>query len=633
MALNNRASLKVQKFNLAVSYRINETENKLRDCRNVYSGQDRLIKRNGASRYNGVALPSSVLSTSYYEKSNSARSVLAKAGENIYSVAVAGQHTLLKSGLTSTTKHRAITLNDRHISVIEGDGLFSYDGAIFTQLGQVAPSGFGVDVWVGGSLAAETYGIKLTFYASGTGFETNASSAESYTLGAANLALKISGIPISAANKAVDKVRIYMSKGTGLYYYSGEVDLGTIRAYVYAEVSSSQVPPIVNAPPKAGGGKYLTTFNRKLVYAGNETYPNDVFFSEQDLPDAFDDDGDTNLVLYGEGNGKITGLATGFYSDGSMEPYLCIFKKSSIEVYSEKGGFARKVMVDPGIGCVSHDTIIVKSSGNVFFLSERGWRVIVNGSLIEDDKNNPLTLGNGDIDDIFTSYGYEYEVAKTQLENSHSVFYPPLDQYITWVAEGVSTDFKKAYVYEFSSSGGFKVYNFSVNCTCSCIAEDADGNKIVLYGSSNGFLHSHSILESKNDVDTSGTAISMETYAYTTWIVGKDYDATYNFRELVMRGVSSIQDVIIRGYINFITSEHNSNTLNFDPTGENSFILDISLLDVGLLAEGRMPVTDRTDINRTGECLSLGFYQNTLDADMQLISYQLDYNKNKNRNK
>ena len=90
MPLKKRASLKVKKFNLPVSYRINETEERLRDCRNVYSGQDRLIKRNGSSRYNAEALASGINSVSYYEKPDGTQKILAKAGTVLSSVAVEG---------------------------------------------------------------------------------------------------------------------------------------------------------------------------------------------------------------------------------------------------------------------------------------------------------------------------------------------------------------------------------------------------------------------------------------------------------------------------------------------------------------------------------------------------------------
>jgi uncharacterized membrane protein len=60
--------------------------------------------------------------------------------------------------------------------------------------------------------------------------------------------------------------------------------------------------------------------------------------------------------------------------------------------------------------------------------------------------------------------------------------------------------------------------------------------------------------------------------------------------------------------------------------------LDVSKLDVDSLPDERIPVTAIADINRTGETLIVGFYQDVIDANIGLISAQLVYNKNGNRN-
>ena len=47
-----------------------------------------------------------------------------------------------------------------------------------------------------------------------------------------------------------------------------------------------------------------------------------------------------------------------------------------------------------------------------------------------------------------------------------------------------------------------------------------------------------------------------------------------------------------------------------------------------ILGEERTVVTTTIDINRTAETIMVGFYQSILDANMALISAQIQYNKN-----
>jgi len=124
MPLKKRAVQEFKNFNLPLSYRVNDVDC-LRDCKNVFPNQGRLDTRYGFHRYNDTALVGAAVSLSYFKKTDGSKYILAKVGGSIYSVAESGAHSLLKSGLSTDTKHRGITLNNRHIIAVETDGLFS----------------------------------------------------------------------------------------------------------------------------------------------------------------------------------------------------------------------------------------------------------------------------------------------------------------------------------------------------------------------------------------------------------------------------------------------------------------------------------------------------------------------------
>jgi hypothetical protein len=629
MPLRGRSTIKVNNFDINVSYRVNEERLRLRDAVNIFSNQGRLDTRFGTSKFNAITLGSSVLSQSFFKTTGDSKKLLAKASTKLYSVAESGAHTELKTGLTSSTVHRAITLNNRHIVAVESDGLFSYDGTTFTQLGQAVPTAPTIVKAAGGSLTDATYEVAVTFYDSTNGFETNIGAASSQaTTETTNNTIEVSDIPTVAANGNIDKVRVYFrDASTTPWLFWEEISLGTATSTIDEDATSTQVPPTKNAAPTAGGGRFLTSFNRKFVYSGNPTFKNDVFFSEQDLPDAFDD-GSTAIRLFIPGNGAVTGIATGFFNDSLLDPFLVIFKKTSTHIYSEIGGTSRFATISNEVGCVSDQTIIVKN-GAVYFLSINGWRVIQNGLFVSKNKN-PITLSDGDLDDIFTSPGYIYELNKSDYGAFHSVYYPALDQYLTWVSEGASTGKTKAYVYEFKSSG-FKPYNFPVSAISSTMFEDSEGKDIVLFGDASGQIYKHSTGETKNDVDNNGAAVNIDAFALVGWLQGPDADATFNFRELLLRGLADADTLTVKAFFSYNLNDSSEQTYQFvDP--ESGFVLDISRLDEGIFSDGRTLVTSRADINRTAENIMVGFYQNEADGNIGLIALQLDFSKNGNRN-
>lgn len=128
------------------------------------------------------------------------------------------------------------------------------------------------------------------------------------------------------------------------------------------------------------------------------------------------------------GDGPSTGIATGYYRGDNAFPYLVVFKKRAISVFNSD---LQESRISDTLGCVAPDSIRV-INGDVFFLSAFGWRVITDGRLLQGENARPMTLGKGDIDDIFKTSGYEKELNKSDFENMFSVYYQELDQYLTW---------------------------------------------------------------------------------------------------------------------------------------------------------------------------------------------------------
>lgn len=629
MSLKKRSTLSIKKFNSGISYKV--IGDKLADAQNVYNNKDVTETRFGVARFNTTSLGGSVLSTSFFKSDSGDRYLLAKVDTVLYRVNASGAATAIKTGLTSTTKHRGITLDGRHIIAIETDGLFSYDGTTFTQLGQDAPSAGSVAIVAGGSLTTNNdYQVAFTFYASTIGFETNASESSIIST-TADLTIRVSSIDTTAENALIDKVRIYLKdvEGGGSYAFVTELALGTTTYDITAEPTSTQTIPTTHAKPITGGGKYLTSYGKKIAYTGNNTYKSDVYISEDYLPDAFDQTS-TARTLAVEGQGPITGIACGAFSDSNLDPYLVVFKKSSTTLYSDIGGNSRQVLLDPNIGCVSHDTIR-SVNGVIYFMSENGWYAIFNGVIIKDERGNPTSLAQGDIDDIFSRAGWDRELNKSQFTNFFSCVYSTHRQYWTFVAEGSNSSFNKAYIYE-RDIAGFRQFYFQTSFTSACEGEDDSGNTVVFLSDTTGIIFTYSVENELHDVDYAGTSQIIPAYAVLPFIIPDDIYSTYNFRFLTVRALTSVNDITGKVFSNFDLSDIGEHALSF-PDPLSGFVLDVSALDVGVLGDERSVVTTTVDLSRTAETIMIGFYQNILDANIGLISAQLQYNKNGNANR
>lgn len=630
MTLRFRAIKNYRPINVPVSYRVLD-QDKLSDARNVFNNEGVQETRYGIKRFNSTSLGGAPLSLSFFKDNSSNIYRLAKVGTVLYKVNASGAHTSLKSSLTSTTKHRAVTFNNRHIVAIEGDGLFSYNGTTFTQLGQAAPTGVSAVIAAGGTLVdTNVYKVGVTFYSSSTGFESNYFETNSVTAAGANKQIDVSSIPATAANATIDKVRIYLKNVTAnsSYLFVTELSLGTTTYSITAPSVSTVTPPTTHAAPISGGGKYLSVFGNRLAYAGNSSFPSDVFFSEEDLPDAYDDTA-TQLVLNIPGAGPITGLATGYFDDSHLDPYLVAFKKNSISVYSELGGIPKLATFEGNVGCVSAETIKVVN-GFIYFMSENGWRAINRGRLVVDSKEKPYSLGNGDIDDIFTRVGWNYELNSANYANFFSAYFVINSQYLTFVSEGANNTITKAYVYE-EKIAGFRVFEFKTVLTCAADGETDAGNSCFYLGDNSGYLFYYSSKNSRYDEDSSANQQSIPAYIIFSYILPGEDTNSYNFKTLTLRAFSSQNPLEVRCFANFDRIDGDTYSYDF-PSLSSDFTLDVSQLDVDTIGDERVPVTAMGDVSLTGETLSVGIYQDVISGNIGLISAQVALNKNGNRN-
>ena len=627
MTLRKRASSKTQEFSFPLSYRLNERNARYTRAKNISSIQKRTVTRHGTSRFNEEPLEAEILSCSHFVDNDGNDIKIVKAGTKIFKVNKENAHTVLKSGLSATTKHFGKTFRNRHIIVVEEDGYFQYDGTTFTILGQDPPITPTVALGLGaGNLSDATWKIKLTYYASTTGFETNASNeSASITTTAPNSRVVVSAIPTNPLNATIDKVRIYASKDGGSFFFVDEINLGTTTYNVDDDPDSAQTPPTTHAPPPAGGAKYLTIWNEKMVFAGNANFLNDIIVGESNLPDAVDDTGN-GLRLFAKGDGVVTGLGVGLYNDSALDPYLVYTKRKNISIYSEIGQLGREDIIEKTIGCVNNNTIIQRN-GNVYFMSDSGWRMIKNGQLVKDSKDE-ISLGLGDIDEIFKNQDFELALTRTQLENSFSAYYGELDQYMTFVADKGATTFENAYVYEFLLPG-FKYYEFPIQPTCAMSGQDSNGDEEV-YICAGRYIYKHSIREERSDVNDNNQTVPIDVLGRLIWLDGKDIATTYWFRDLIIRALNSENELNIYAYADYDESLVSEEDFDFSVDG---FRLDVSRLDIDRFGDARQIVTLSGDINRVAQTLAIEFRQNVIDGNVGLLELQLDYNKNGNLNR
>lgn len=648
MPQRKAAKAQFKRFTKGVSYKTGNIGDKLFDAQNVVLIQDNIQTRPGIDKITTEQMAAIPNSISYYGKDDGAiRRVVVKAGAGLYSAPATDTlvFTTLSSSLSTTTKHDAVTINGRHIIAAESDGPYSFDGTTLATLGVTAPSAPSISaVDAGGTLTDKTYTVAITFEASGVGFESNigTSSAQQATAGG-NDSLSITAIPVST-HALVDFKNIYLRNVTdsGNYLYVGQIANATTTYSITTNpAATADTPPTGKDTPLSGGAKYLAIFNGQVVSAGNSTFPSDAFFSNANEPDGWSTDND---IVHAAGSGPITGLAVGLFSNSQLNQYLVAFKKSSFTIYSQpidNQSNPIQTFVD-GVGCVSHKTIVVKD-GNIYFVSNYGWRAIADGKLVD------ATLAEGDIDDIFRVSGFTYGLNKAEMDNAFSVHYAEMDSYMTWVPEGANTALSKCYNYHFDKNA-FMPLSIPL-CTCACKGENADGEDTIYIAREDRNVYSYDIRnDNSDDIVTTGFRLDVdqldidalteddlspiEVFVILSWYPEEDYDSTYNFRSLWMEAISDQSEatstVSVKAFLNLSRSTSYEYSYNFFL--EEGFELDVSQLDVDVLGDDRARVRIDSDINRTGRNILIGVFQTVEGAYLQLLGAQLNYSKNGNAN-
>jgi len=377
-------------------------------------------------------------------------------------------------------------------------------------------------------------------------------------------------------------------------------------------------------PPEAGGGTFITEFDEGVAYLGRDTFEADLYISEPRVPDAYDDSG-RGAHVNAPGQGEPTGLIQGYYNNDQQRPYLVITFAKSTHIYSKEYGLTT---ISKQRGCVSGRTMKT-INGDVFMLSHYGWLGISNGQFFKKD-GVAITLGQGDLDDVFKSSGYEKELNKSDMSNFFSVYYQELDQYITWISETGSTNKNRFYSYEFES-GGFKPHLWNVNTQAAIEAEDSDGNEIIIFSDGFGYVFTHSIQEARTDQDETGANVDIEAFALIPWVQGDDMDASRNFRDFIVRASVSTNNIDVRVWLDFETSTPTEFSYSF-PDPAVGFELDFSVLDVDAFGNDRTAVEFEEDLLVSGRSVLIGFYQTKTNGNLGLISAQLHSNKNGSRN-
>lgn len=636
MTVKKHATKVFKHLNMPVSYQVLDGEGLL-DARNVFDNKGVTETRYGIKKYNSTSLGGEVLSLSFFQHSNGNQYKIAKVGTTLVSVSATGAHTTIKTGLTATTKHRAVTMNDRHIIAIEGDGLFSWEGnGNIIPLGQARPSAPTIVTNpAGGTLTGSTaYQVAITFYSSSTGFESDFIESNSVTTsGGTTDKIIVSSMPTTATNTTMDKKRIYLKKASGEYLlcsFSGatEIALATASQDILANTLSTITPPEADTrqEPRSGGGKYLAIYGNRLIYTGSDDFPGEVFISEEYMPDAFSRAVDATILEI-SGQGPITGLGVGFFNDSTLNPYIVAFKKTTTTVYSELGGNPSLSVIDEQVGCISHDTIKVRN-GSVVFMSEHGWYLVHNGLMAKDSQGIPARLGS--VDDIFTRKGWTNELNIPQASRFFSAYYTSDLHYMTFIAEGASTSLFKAYVFE-ERINGFRIFSFKTALTCATESQDSDGRQEILLGDAAGTLFTYSGRNERHDEDETGASETIPAYLVMPYIMPGEDANSYNFRTLAVRAIASENIVNVKSYASFGQVYPSNFEYSFPNTG-TGFTLDVSQLDIDTLGDEKTPVTYMADLNMTGEVLLVKFEQDILDANIGLISAQLSCNKNGNRN-
>lgn len=219
-------------------------------------------------------------------------------------------------------------------------------------------------------------------------------------------------------------------------------------------------PPIIdpNPPPKVA---YLANYGNQIIYAGDPTDLDVVYFSEPNIPEAVDQV--ENSFIVPSNNDNISGL-------GTPEGYLVVFKDHSI--YSVSGDLStskytiRPVASGSNIGCISHHSI--QTVGTMtYFLHTNGVYSMTATQLYPLDKfGNPVALSIA-IDRFFRDSPFNKN-DRFILKRSTSINYTKDNQYLlflpvepssTSITQKVATTKSRVLSYDYQGKNWFEWTN------------------------------------------------------------------------------------------------------------------------------------------------------------------------------
>lgn len=668
-----RVSPKWTRFEMPVSWNKNPAIPVFMDCQNVISRGGQLKSRNGIKKLTDVNFGGTPSSITYYENAATGKKfVFALVGTELkrWQYGTAAVETVL-GNIQAGSKHRAVDYGNRHVIGIENKGLYLFDGDYFFRAGQEPPrpeATYEIYPTGAGTLSGAVYNLYYTFYSERTGYESAPSEATSFDLtlaasGAIGIFQNDSGERIygeAPENASISHFRLYLKDVTNATAALFVVQLPLEYAldsspfappglvYFVAEMptNTETMPDDGGLPPQTDISD-IDIFYDSVAVVSNEN-PNEVVLSENFDPQHFREDLDGETI-YAHGPGPVTAIGVGKYSSNTLAatPYLVIFKRSAVWLYSKTAEVSSMVQLSDSIGCVSRDTISSKKNGDVYFLSSSGWRCIREGKIVSTKTKigtTEATIDNGLTEEVFSSKGHPYEMNARRFGEFFSAYNEQLNQYITWVVErGQETNHGKAYVYE-HQIGGFKIFKFPVNCRAATEGVDNNGNLAILIADDNGWIYQYSGFENYWDEISDDSKVAIPQMAMLYWAPKDgDHARSFAFRELILRGKTGEAPITGKVMMNFArwpgqdqdeTEYEYSTDINEGYTEDVFFRLDFDSLDSGkILAEGDGYKTfPKQDINRIGESIALIFEQSAIGASMGLVSCQLEMSANGNRN-
>lgn len=673
MTKARRVSVSWNRFEFPVSWNINPSQQTFLDCLNVISKDGVLRSRPGLRRLQGYRFGPGVNSISFFEKAQTGRRyIFAVVGTSLKMLEYGSEIvTTLLEDIPEGSRHEAEDYGDRHIIGIENKGLYIFDGDLFFRAGNQPPVPKAKYTVGAGNLSSAVFNLVYTFYSSKTGYESAPSDpiVFDFTL-LMNKSIYIvqEGARVIGdlpSNSSIDKFRIYLKDVTNNsnYLFVEEFDLTAVAVDsldpnnplvtiengvpgIFYQITD--MPAGTETAPDDGGLppqkdiSCMAIFSDSIAVVTSE-FPNEVQISEQQDPQHFRADLN-GVTLYAHGPGKIIAIATGKFSPDQIvaTEYLIIFKRHNIWLFETDGTTSKMVELSSSLGCVAKHTVSVKRNGDIYFMSESGWRVIREGRIVQEKTKagtKYATIDLGKTSEMFTENGHQYELSKMNFHKFFSAYIETLDEYITWVVEnGQQQTHGKAYCYEFVT-GGFKPFNFPVNCKFAIEGSVGDDRGILIVDDV-GQIYFYGEKNSLWDELANGEKTAIEQMATLFWVPKDgDHARSYNFRELLIRARQGNKPVYCKVFVNFqkwIDQDQAEPTYNFDLDypPDAYFVLDQDVLDgVKGLAEGGYSYrTSRQDINRNGESIAIKLYQQEINASLGLISAQLEISGNGNRN-